>query len=160
MKVLSKLVFTLILGTLASVSLAGDGRHHDGNSASLAGKVFYVEATVLSSPFFPEYEGAVIQSCLTFNEDGSFVDLEWPGEGAEPVPGVWVQHTQFPAISFTSNSRWGDAGWTLVQNGVVSLGGWWYPQRFSAYAMVFDDDNTVIFYFRDKGYAVDSCPLT
>jgi hypothetical protein len=158
-KIFSKLIFTVVVATLGGVSFAGGAGHRDGNPASLAGKVFYVEAAVLSSPFFPEYEGAVIPSCVIFNEDGSFVDLEWPGEGADPVPGVWIQHTQFPALSFTARSRWSAAGWTLVQNGIVSLGGWWHPQRFSAYSMVFDDDDTVIFYFRGKGYEVDSCPL-
>ncbi len=160
---MKKILNLLVIGTLAVLganSQAVELRNHDSDASGLAGKIFYVEATILSSPIFPEYEGAILQSCFTFQEDGSWIDLEWPGEGAEPIPGVWFEHDNFPFVNFTAIARWPAAGWTLVENGIAT---WGHPRRgaarISTYAMVVAEDNSLIFYLRARGHEVETCPL-
>lgn len=157
MRVLKPLLLTLLIGTLGSIGLAEASQGDD--RASLAGKIFYVDATILSSPSFPEYEGFVIQSCFWFEEDGTWIDLEWPGEGLEPIPGVWIQHTESPFINFTAFARWPDLGWTLVEDGVVSLGEKAKKGRLRTNATVFSETNEVVFYLSVEGHDVESCPL-
>jgi hypothetical protein len=157
MKVLSSLAFVLVMSTVGGAGIADAGP--GGNRGSLAGKVFYIEALIVSSPSFPEYEGATILSCFTFEEDGSFIDLEWPGEGLEPIPGVWVQHTEFPFIQFTAFGRWPAAGWTLVEHGFASLGEQRGKGQMTTYATVLSETNEIVFYLTTKGHAVETCPL-
>jgi len=157
MRVLNNLAIVLVMSTLGGAGLAQ--ANPAGDRGSLAGKVFYVEALVVSSPLFPEYEGVTIPSCFTFEEDGSWIDLEWPGEGLEPIPGVWVQHSEFPFIQFTAFGTWPAAGWTLVEYGFASLGERREKGRMTTFAMVFSEGNELVFYLTTKGHEVESCPL-
>jgi hypothetical protein len=126
----------------------------------LADRVFLVEATVLSTTF-PEYEGAVFPACFIFNEDGTVIDTEWPGEGAAPIPGVWIQHTDdFPITRFTSYFRWPALNWTLIQDGIATWAGYSRQrERVETYGMVFTDTNELAFYIRARGHGVETCPL-
>ena len=154
MRVLHHLWVVLVIG-----ALAGAGPSAAGDRGSLAGKVFLVEATILSSPFFPEYEGAVFPSCFTFEEDGTWIDLEWPGEGMEPIPGVWIQHSEFPYINFTAFATWPAMGWKLVEYGLASRGERTGKGQMTTYGMVFSETDELVFYITTEGHAVESCPL-
>lgn len=156
MKATTSLASALAICVLgAGFAQAGD--HHD--RGSLAGEIYYIEATIVSSPIFPEYQGAVFPTCFTFEEDGTWIDLEWPGEGMSPIPGVWIQHTEFPFVNFTAFARYPAAGWTLVEYGLVAPGGKGNAQRMNTYGMVFTETNELVFYVTTEGHAVETCPL-
>jgi hypothetical protein len=157
MKLTTTLASALLISAFSGTGFAADGDH--GDRGSLAGQVFYIEATIVSSPIFTEYEGAVFPSCFTFEEDGTWIDLEWPGEGLPPIPGVWIAHTEFPFVQFTSFARYPAAGWTLVEYGLVAPGGQQNQQRMNTYGMVFTETNELVFYVTTKGHAVETCPL-
>ncbi len=160
MKFITRFLLALALSTAGGATFAGGAGHPNDHPGNLAGRVFLVEVTILSSPVFPDYEGAVFPSCFTFEEDGTWIDLEWPGEGADPIPGVWVQHTGFPHVTFTatSNAPW---GWTLIEYGIAGPAKGPGMMKMKNYAMVFDayNDNELVFYIESKGHAVDACPL-
>jgi hypothetical protein len=157
MRVSNKLASIAAIGTLAGIGFAAAEPPDD--QRSLAGKVFLVEATIVSSPIFPEYEGAVFPNCYTFEEDGTWIDLEWPGEGLDPIPGVWFQHAELPFVRFTTFARWPAAGWDLVVNGVATPGERRNDGQMTAYALVFTNTNDLVFYVTAKGQAVENCPL-
>lgn len=154
----TNLLLVVAISALGSAGIAESGGHGD-EGGSLEGKIFLIEATIVSSPIFPEFEGAVFPSCFTFEEDGTWIDLEWPGEGLEPIPGVWIQHTEFPFVHFTAVARYPAAGWTLVEYGVASPGERRKKQRMTTYGTVFTETNELVFYVQTKGRAVDACPL-
>ena len=159
MKFITRVLLALALSAAGGATFADGTGHQNGDPGDLAGQVFLVEVTILSSPFFPEYEGAVFPSCFTFEEDGTWIDLEWPGEGAEPIPGVWVQHTGFPHVTFTATSNDPSLGWTLIEYGVAGPSRGPGMMKMKNYAMVFTADNELVFYIKGTGHAVDACPL-
>lgn len=159
MKVIMKPVVALLCSTLAFAYQANADPDNSGDLAGLSGRVFLAEVTIQSSPFFPEFEGAVFPTCYFFEEDGTWIDLEWPGEGAPPVPGVWVQHTELPHVSFTATAPWPAVGWTLILNGSANPARGQGNQKYQSYAMVFGVEQELIFYITSEGHAVDSCPL-
>lgn len=154
MRVLTNVAVALVIGTLG-----GTGPAAAGDRGSLAGEVFLVEATIVSSPLFPEFEGATFPSCLFFEENGSWIDLEWPGEGLEPIPGVWTQHSEVPFIRYTGLARWPAVGWDLVQYGLASRGVGEGKAQLTTYGMVFSNTNELIFYITGRGHGVNTCPL-
>ena len=122
----------------------------------LAGKVFAIEAEVLFSPSFPA--GTVLNNCYTFNEDGTWDDPYFPDPYA-PLPGVWVQHTDGPRISYTAViADWAPDLW-LVQNGSVKSGRGASAQRLQAHSMVFVDGETLIAELVSYGREVEECPF-
>jgi hypothetical protein len=159
MKLFTILVFTVAFSTYGNAAVAGEGSPQGDSSGALAGRIFLVEVEILSSPFFPEYEGAIFPTCFTFQEDGTWIDLEWPGEGAEPIPGVWIEHTGFPHVSFTATAKEPSLGWTLVEYGVAGPSQGRGNLKMSTYAMVFGEANELFFYIQGKGHAVETCPL-
>lgn len=154
MRVLHHLWIVLVIGVLAAAGPAGAS-----DRGSLAGKVFLVEATILSSPFFPEYEGAIFPSCFTFEADGTWIDFEWPGEGLDPIPGKWIQHSEVPFVRFSAFATWPATGWKLVENGLASRGESEGKGQLTAFGMVFSETDELVFYVTTVGHAVDSCPL-
>lgn len=159
MRLLTILTLAAACSTFGNAAVAGEGSRKGDYTDALAGRVFLSEVEILSSPFFPEYEGAVFPTCFTFQEDGTWIDKEWPGEGAEPIPGVWIEHTGFPHVSFTATAREPSLGWTLVEYGTAGPSQGREKLNMRNYAMVFGPENELIFYIEGEGHAVEACPL-
>lgn len=159
MNTLARLIPGVICGTIVGTFCGNALSDDSGDLAGLSGRTYLVEATILSSPVYPEYEGAVFPSCFIFEEDGTWIDLEFPGEGQDPAQGVWIQHTELPHISFTATAVEPAFGWTLIEYGVANPGRGMGNQRMQTYAMVFGDDRELVFYVKSEGHEVDACPL-
>ncbi len=159
MTLLTRLLPSVLIGALGGTVCADAISKDSGDLAGLSGRVFLVEATIVSSPPFPEYEGFSFPSCFIFEEDGTWIDLEFPGEGAEPIPGVWIQHTEVPHVNFTATAVDPSIGWSLIEYGVANPGRGLGNQSIETYGMVFSAAQELIFYVRSEGRAVDSCPL-
>lgn len=157
MKVASVGSVGLALSLLGSVAVGEPD--NTGDLDGLSGRVFLAEITIVASSILPELEGYMFPTCFFFNADGSFVDTEWPGQGQDPIPGVWVQHTDLPKVRFTATADFPALGWNLIEYGIAQPARGTGNQKLTTYATIFSAEDDLLIYAQGEGHAVESCPL-
>ena len=157
-----------IIGLLATFGLGGSIGIVDTAEASsyghksrdnLSGRSFQVHVEYL--PGYILSDTPAFDNCYTFVDDGTWIDPEFPGNGAPPVTGKWIQHTGGWVTRYTGFAEVSDlfapgVDLQLVQNGTVTPSWRRGKLRLRAYSTVLIGTD-VFAVVKSTGHSVDSC---
>ena len=156
-----KVLFTAVTGMIISFGIAGSAwSEPDGSQLlrGLGGRTFAVQVTNLTGGGPPL---GTFSNCYIFNEDGSWIDPQFP-----PSPGTWIQDSTGAKTSYSASALFdlgGDVGVLIEQNGTVTPAkgkGTLQLEAFSYVSIVMISDGSLLLKLDDfysVGYQDNDC---